>query len=125
MGLRPAKSHEKPTADADWADGGADPLVRAGRPRPAAGAKDISIMQSASRPTGASAADQAVRPTIPRGWFFAPVIPDKKDGWLTDDKKRSSVPPLARRPVLRKAGEAGAVEWGDTGDQVVHGDGLA
>src|ERR1017187_5290342 len=25
MGLRPAKSHEKPTADADWADGGADP----------------------------------------------------------------------------------------------------
>ena len=37
MGLRPAKSHEKPTGDADWANGGADPLVRAGRPRPAAG----------------------------------------------------------------------------------------
>src|ERR1035441_5474758 len=112
MGLRPAKSHEKPTADADWADGGADPLVLAGRPRPAAGAKDISIIQSASRPTGASPADPGGRPTIPRGWFFAPVIPDKKDGWLTDDKKRSSVPPLARRPVLRKAGDRKSVVSG-------------
>ena len=41
MGLRPVKSHEKPTADTDWADGGADPLVGVpsgpGRPRPAAG----------------------------------------------------------------------------------------
>ena len=36
-------------------------------------ANDISIMQSASRPTGASAADQGVRPTIPRGWFFEPA----------------------------------------------------
>src|ERR1035438_9635377 len=37
MGLRPANFHEKPSGHADWADGGADPLVRAGRPRPAAG----------------------------------------------------------------------------------------
>src|ERR1035441_2434224 len=37
MSLRPAKFHEKPSGHADCADGGADPLVRAGRPRPAAG----------------------------------------------------------------------------------------
>src|ERR1035441_1848188 len=34
MGLRPAKFHEKPSAARF---GGADPPVRAGRPRPAAG----------------------------------------------------------------------------------------
>jgi stage II sporulation protein D len=42
--------------------GGADPLARAGRPRPAGGqASDFEV--SAKRPTGGSAADQGVRPT--------------------------------------------------------------
>ena len=51
--------------------GGADPLVGVpsgpGRPRPAAGTTTISLLQGASRPTGASAADQGVRPTKPLG----------------------------------------------------------
>src|ERR1019366_1348932 len=47
---------------------GADPLVCAGRPRPAARNSDISIVQRANRPTGASAADQGVRPTIRAEW---------------------------------------------------------
>ncbi len=43
--------------------GGADPPVRAGRPRPAGGqASDSEV--GASRPTGGSAADQGVRPTV-------------------------------------------------------------
>jgi stage II sporulation protein D len=44
--------------------GGADPLVRAGRPRPAGGQASDSE-EGAKRPTGGSAADQGVRPTIP------------------------------------------------------------
>src|ERR1035438_7659502 len=47
-----------------WRVGGADPLVRAGRPRPAAATISVSILQGASKPTRASAADQGVRPTI-------------------------------------------------------------
>src|ERR1035438_247977 len=47
-----------------WRVGGADPLVRAGRPRPAAATISVSILRGAGRPTGASAADQGVRPTI-------------------------------------------------------------
>ena len=39
------------------------PPVRAGRPRPAAGIT-ISASCGASRPTGASAADRGVRPTV-------------------------------------------------------------
>src|ERR1035438_10236432 len=73
MGLRPAKSHEKPTGDADWADGGAGPRGPGGTPAPRCRPNDICPVHGASRPTGASAADQGVRPTIPRGWFFDPV----------------------------------------------------
>src|ERR1035441_2637858 len=72
MGLRAAKSHEKPTGDADWEDGGADPLVRAGRPRPAA---RPTISAPSSAPTtrrGRRATARGVPPTIPRG-FFDPV----------------------------------------------------
>ena len=46
--------------------GGADPLVRAGSPGPAV-AHSIKVRRGADRPTGASAADQGVRPT--RGVF--------------------------------------------------------
>jgi stage II sporulation protein D len=45
------------------ASGGADPLVRAGRPRPAAGQASDSV-EGAQRPTRGSAADQGVRPTM-------------------------------------------------------------
>jgi hypothetical protein len=72
-GLRPAKFHEKPTGDADWGRWWGEPPGPRGTPSSRCRANDISTMQSASRPTGASAADQGVRPTIPRGWFFDPV----------------------------------------------------
>ena len=50
----------------DWWGGRPGPR---GTPSSRCRANDISIMQSANRPTGASAADQGVRPTIPAGGF--------------------------------------------------------
>jgi hypothetical protein len=44
----------------DQCNGGADPLVRAGRPRPA------FETTAGTRPTGAPAADRGVRPTEAR-----------------------------------------------------------
>src|ERR1017187_7257532 len=67
MGLRPAKSHEK-LALQDWWGGPPGPR---GTPSSRCRANDISTMQSASGPTGASAADQGVRPTKPRGCGFS------------------------------------------------------
>ena len=55
MGLRPTKGDE----DAKWGGPLADPLVRAGPPGPAL----RGFIDFSSAPTGASAADQGVRPT--------------------------------------------------------------
>src|ERR1035437_4331431 len=46
---------------------GADPLVCAGRLRPASGTNGVSVLQGASRPTGAAAGVQGGRPTIYAG----------------------------------------------------------
>ena len=43
--------------------GGADPLVRAGRPRPALPARE-RVLAAIDKPAGGPAADEGVRPTM-------------------------------------------------------------
>src|ERR1017187_1883469 len=69
MGLRPAKSHEKPTGDADWPDGGADPLVRAGRPRPAAGPTISASCRAHGGRRGRRPRTRGSAPPFPEGGF--------------------------------------------------------
>src|ERR1022692_1467764 len=69
MGLRPAKSHEKPSGHADWADGGADPLVRAGRPRPAAGPTISAPCRAPAGRRGRRPRTRGSAPPFPEGGF--------------------------------------------------------
>jgi hypothetical protein len=102
MGLRPAKSHEKLGGDADWPDGGADPLVRAGRPRPAAGPTISAPCRSPAGRRGRRPRTRGSAPPSPEGLVFRPCHSSQQGRWLTDDKKRSSVPPASAPPFLRK-----------------------
>src|ERR1035441_7761956 len=69
MGLRPANFHEKPSGHADWADGGADPLVRAGRPRPAAGPTISASCKAPASRRGRRARPRGSAPPFPEGGF--------------------------------------------------------
>src|ERR1035438_1643720 len=69
MGLRPAKSDEKLGGDADWADGGADPLVRAGRPRPAAGPTISAPCRAPAGRRGRRPRTRGSAPPFPKGGF--------------------------------------------------------
>src|ERR1035441_7148154 len=102
MGLRPAKSHEKLGGDADWPDGGADPLVRAGRPRHAAGPTVSAPCRAPAGRRGRRPRTRGSAPPFPDGGFST-LSSVTKGGKLTDDKKRSSVPPgVCRQLAVRQ-----------------------
>src|ERR1039457_4777832 len=74
MGLRPANFHEKPSVHADWADGGADPLGRAGRPRPAAGPTISASCRAPAGRRGRRPRTRGSAPPFPEGGFSPPSI---------------------------------------------------
>src|ERR1019366_2297938 len=93
MGLRPAKSHEKLGGDADWPDGGADPLVRAGRPRPAAGPTISAPCRAAAGRRGRGPPP----PPSPEGVVFRPCRARARSSRLVDRRQKTIICPTQAR----------------------------
>src|ERR1035441_7308781 len=99
MGLRPANFHEKPSGHADWAEGGAGPMARAGLTRPAAGPTISASCKAPAARRGRRPRTRGSAPPFPEGGFS--TLSSLTKGRLVDRRQKTIVcPPEANLSEL-------------------------